>query len=338
MVSVENFNYYLPKKLIGQKPIRPRDHSRLMVLKRREQKIVHDYFYNLDKYLRPGDMLVANNSKVIPARLLGKKETGGKIEILLIKPLGSAKWEALVKGKSKSGLNIIFNKNFKGQLIQSVNSNSWQIKFNLIGEKLNQAINKFGVAPTPPYIKPLSNLKEYQTIYAKHPGSIAAPTAGFHFTPRLIKKLKKQDLDLEFITLHVGLGTFQPVKVREIQKHKMHSEIAEIKPRVAYKLNKIKTNKQRIIAIGTTSARTLEAFCLNKNKLEFGTKSIELFIYPPYQFKFIDGMITNFHLPKSTLLMLVCAFANRDFIFQAYHEAIKNKYRFYSFGDAMLII
>jgi len=222
-------------------------------------------------------------------------------------------------------------------VLKKIEPGIWKIKFNFTGKKLEQAISRFGKAPTPPYIKRLSNLKEYQTIYAKRKGSIAAPTAGFHFTKNLINKLKKQDIKFYSVTLHVGLGTFQPVRTEIIEKHKMHSELAEVKKEIAKKLNQAKKNNQRIIAVGTTAVRTLETFTSNKI-LKPGIKYTNLFIYPGYKFKFVDAMITNFHLPKSTLLMLVCAFASRKLIFKAYKEAIKKKYRFYSFGDAMLII
>ncbi len=336
-MKLKRFDYNLPKKLIAQKPIRPRDHSRLMILNRKNQTIKHDYFYNLGKYLKPDDVLVANNSKVIPARLYGIKPTGGKIEILLLKRLDSKNWETIIKGKVKPGLKIKFNHNLFGVLISLVSTQIWQIKFNLSGPTLTRAIYRSGQTPTPPYIKRLSNLKEYQTIYAKHPGSAAAPTAGFHFTKKLISKLKKQGIQFEFVTLHVGLGTFQPVRTENIEAHKMHPELAELRKEVADKLNQSKTNNQRIIAIGTTATRVLESFCSYK-KLQANSGWLNLFVYPGYQFKFIDGLITNFHLPKSTLLMLVAAFAGQKFIFRAYQQAIKKKYRFYSFGDAMLII
>ncbi|MFA6146366.1 MAG: tRNA preQ1(34) S-adenosylmethionine ribosyltransferase-isomerase QueA [Patescibacteria group bacterium] len=336
-MHLKEFNYELPKELIAQKPCQPRDHSRLMILNRKNKSITHDYFYNLGKYLKPTDVLVANDSKVIPARIQGKKPTGGKIEILLIRPINAHQWEIMVKGKVNPDLKIIFSKNLSGILEKKLSDQTWQINFNLSGVLFDKTINKLGQTPTPPYIKHSSNLKEYQTIYANSPGSSAAPTAGFHFTKKLINNLKKQKISFEFVTLHVGPGTFLPVREENIEKHKMHAEWAEISTKTANALNKAKNNQQRIIAVGTTSARTLETFS-NKNKLQAGNKMTDIFIYPGYQFKFIDGLITNFHIPESTLLMLISAFADRDFILTAYQKAIKNKYRFYSFGDAMLII
>lgn len=336
MIKLSEFDYYLPKKLIAQKPIAPRDHSRLMILNRKNQSITHDYFYNLGKYLKPTDVLVANDSRVIPARLIGKKPSGGRIEILLLKKIKNDLWETMLKGKIFPETEIVFNKNLNGILIQK-NNQLGKIKFNLTGQKFIKTIYKIGQAPTPPYIKRISNLKEYQTIYAKEAGSAAAPTAGFHFTKKLIKKLKKQGIQFEFVTLHVGLGTFQPVRVKNIKEHQIHPEWGEITGATAKKLNQVRQNRQRIIAVGTTSVRTLESFCRNK-KIKSGEKWIDTFIYPGYKFKFVDGLITNFHLPKSTLIMLVSAWAGKKSIFQAYQQAIEKKYHFYSFGDAMLII
>jgi S-adenosylmethionine:tRNA ribosyltransferase-isomerase len=345
-VKLSEFNYFLPKELIAQKLIQPRDHSRLMILNRQRQTIEHDFFYNLGKYLKSDDILVANDSKVIPARLIGRKETGGKAEILFLRQISGDTWQALIKN-CKVGNKILWSysrecdqeKDNKliGEIVRKVEDGIYEIKFSIRDNNLMSIIYQLGQAPTPPYIKRISNLKEYQTIYAKHRGSVAAPTAGFHFTKKLMNRLKKQGIQFEFVTLHVGLGTFQPIRTQNIEEHKMHSEWAEIKPEVAERLNQAKKQGQRIIAVGTTSVRVLESFCQNK-QLKSGAQLIDLFIYPGYQFKFVDALITNFHLPKSTLLMLVCAFAGREFIFQAYQEAIKNKYRFYSFGDAMLIL
>lgn len=336
-MQVKDFDYNLPQKLIAQKPCRPRDYSRLMILNKKNKKIIHDRFYNIHKYLKSNDVLVANNSRVIPARLFGNKQTGGKIEILLLKQINKQIWEIIIKGSVKQNTQINFNKTLNGVLIKHTNENTWHMKFNLQENMLNTAINKIGIAPTPPYIKRISNLKEYQTIYSQSPGSVAAPTAGFHFTKPLMKKIKQQGISFEFVTLHVGLGTFQPIRVNNIKKHKIHRETAQIDPNTAQILNKYKQKNKNIIAVGTTTTRTLESFCVNK-KLLSGIKSVNLFIYPGYKFKFINGLITNFHLPKSTLLMLVCAFANTDFVLYAYKQAVKNKYKFYSFGDAMLII
>ncbi|MCD6441983.1 tRNA preQ1(34) S-adenosylmethionine ribosyltransferase-isomerase QueA [bacterium] len=348
MLSLKKFDYKLPINLIAQKPIRPRDHSRLMILNREKKSITHDYFYNINKYIEPNSILVANNSKVIPARLNGEKPTKGKVEILLLKQLENDCWEIILKGKGKTNLKISFNKKLFGVLKKQLSDQTWLMKFSALQEDLLKALKKAGKTPTPPYIKRISNLREYQTIYAQHPGSSAAPTAGFHFTKKIIQKLKKAGIDMHFVTLHVGLGTFQPVRTENIENHQMHSEWGEIKKPIVQLLNKAKKEQKKIIAVGTTSCRVLEAFSSSNGKLYSGGKWIDLFIYPHdqcgvgassgYKFKFIDGLITNFHLPKSTLLMLVSAFAGREFIFQAYKEAIKKKYRFYSFGDAMLII
>jgi len=339
MAKLSDFDYCLPKNLIAQKPIKPRDHSRLMILSRKKQTITHDYFLNLVNYLPPESVLVANNSKVIPARLIGHKPTGGKIEILLLKNLSNNVWQVMVGGKIPPEIKITFDRNLSGVLLEK-NNQFGKIKFSpmMSRQKLAGLFNKIGQTPTPPYIKRLSNLKEYQTIYAKISGSIAAPTAGFHFTESLIKKLKKQGFKFDFITLHVGLRTFQPVRVEKIKQHQMHSEQIEITLTTAKNLNASKKQNKKIIAIGTTSARALESFANKNNYLTADKKSTDIFIYPGYKFKFIDGLITNFHLPKSTLLMLVSAFAGQSFIKKAYQQAIEKKYRFYSFGDAMLII
>lgn len=345
-MKLSEFDYFLPKEYIAQKPIYPRDHSKLMAVNRETGEISHHLFYEIEKFLKKGDVLVLNNTKVIPARLIGQKpETGGKIEILLIRPQlknlkdyrWSKRWIVIGRPGLKEGQKIIFPNGLKAEVKKVLNYERI-IEFNYEAEKLKRAIYKIGQAPTPPYIKRLSNLKEYQTSYAKHLGSVAAPTAGFHFTPRLIKKLKNKGVIFKYVTLHVGLGTFEPVKTENIEEHKMEAEWAEIDKKTAQFLNQAKKKGQRIIAVGTTTTRTLEGFSDKKNHLKSGQKFINLFIYPGYQFKFIDALITNFHLPKSTLLMLVSAFAGKELIFKAYNEAIKNHYRFFSFGDAMFII
>jgi len=339
------FDYHLPKELIAQKPIKPRDKARLMVIKRKTKQISHHFFYQLPEFLNSGDILVLNDSKVIPARLKAKKQTGGQAEILLLEELKPNLWEVLAKNLKKKNLGqkIYFPKSKKliGQIKKCLGEGRWQIEFNFEKEAFWKEIYKIGETPTPPYIKQKASLAEYQTIYAHWPGSVAAPTAGFHFTHRLFKKLKKKGIKIEFVTLHIGLGTFQPVKTKRIENHQMHSEWAQITPETAQRLNQAKNKGMRIIAVGTTACRTLESFARkrkNKAFLQSGQKKTDLFIYPGYQFKFIDGLITNFHLPKSTLLMLVCALAGKELIFRAYQEAIKKRYRFYSFGDAMLIL
>ena len=332
-LRLKSYNYYLPPELIAQSPAKPRDHSRLLILDRKKNKIIHDRFYNLPQYLTKGDVLVFNNSKVIPARLYGKKETGGKIEVFLLRKIKNNIWQCLTKGKIKEQQKIILPKNFIGQIIKINDDGTKIIKFISENPRVKPGgflnILSIGQTPTPPYIKKKSNLIEYQTVYAKKEGSVAAPTAGFHFTKSLLTKLKKKGVQLEYVTLHVGLGTFLPVKENDITKHQMHTEYFSISKNTLVRIKKAKKAKRRIIAVGTTSCRTLESANCHG--------ATNIFIYPGYKFKNIDAMITNFHLPKSTLLMLVSALAGRSKIKKAYQEAVQNKYRFYSFGDAMLI-
>jgi S-adenosylmethionine:tRNA ribosyltransferase-isomerase len=349
-MKLKDFDYNLPKELIAQKPVYPRDHSRLLLLNKAKHQISHHYFYEIGDFLNKGDILVLNNTKVIPARLIGEKiRTGGRVEVFLIQPniksLNNYNWsqEWLVIGSPKlnQGQKIVFNKRLKGEIIKVLGQERI-IRFNKSGEALKKIIFQIGQTPIPPYIKSPDKenklQKEYQTVFAKYLGSVAAPTAGFHFTSQLLKKLQKHGVKIEYVILHVGLGTFQPVKEENIKKHQMHLEWAMIDKTTAKRLNQYKKNKQRIISVGTTACRTLESFCSKNGKLKSGAKFTDIFIYPSYKFRFIDGLITNFHLPKSTLLMLVSAFASQKLIKRVYREAIKKKYRFYSFGDAMLII
>lgn len=342
-MKLSDFDYNLPKELIAQKPIRPRDHSRLLVLDRKTGEIEHYKFYEIEEFLKKGDVLVLNNSKVIPARLLGKKkETGGKIEVLLLRKISPCIWKTLLGGKGrKEGLEIEFEGKLSGKIIKKLPQGIWHIKFNFKNRKFEKILDKIGEAPVPPYIKikdQKSKVKNfYQTVYAKYKGSVAAPTAGFHFTERLMNRLKKKGVQFEYVTLHVGYGTFQPVKEEQIEKHKMHSEYFSITKEVVKRLNKAKKEKRRIIAVGTTSCRVLESALKPYNHKVILHGKTNLFIYPGYKFKFTDALITNFHLPKSTLLMLVSAFAGKNLIKKVYKEAIKKKYRFYSFGDAMMI-
>jgi len=348
-MKLADFDYYLPKNLIAQEPLIalhgrnqfPRDASRLLILDKKSGKILHSRFSKITDFIKAGDVLVLNDTKVFPARLFGKKLTGGKIEILLLKDKGKGVWESLVKGSNiKPGLKIFFP-NLEGEIIEKRNDGMFKIMFNKEGKPFWNIIDKIGYTPLPPYIKTKQRkVKEYQTCYAKYLGSAAAPTAGFHFTPELLDKLKKQGIQIEYITLHIGLGTFLPVREKNIEDHKMHKEFARIFCDVARRLNIAKAEKRRIVACGTTVCRALEAFSEKVEKfyqIKSGEKEIDNIIYPRYKFKFVDVLITNFHLPKTTLLMLVSAFAGREKILKAYHEAIKNKYRFYSFGDAMLI-
>ena len=343
-MDLKEFDYHLDKTLIAQEPIEPKDHSRLLILNRKTQTIEHKYFYQIIDYLSKNDVLVLNNTKVIPAKLTGKINNKQK-EILLVEPKNKNqdlskwpnKWRVLGK-KLKEGQIFILSNDLQGIIIEK-NGYEATIKFNQKGKKLKELIFNLGKAPLPPYIKTPTkkSLFSYQTVYAKELGSIAAPTAGFHFTKELLKKIKKKGVEIIFITLHVGLGTFLPIKTEKIEEHKMEKEYFILNPKKAKKLNEAKKNKKRIIAVGTTVVRTLET-CAKDGILIPQQGYTDLFIYPGYKFKFVDALITNFHLPKSTPLLLVCAFASKDLIFKAYQEAQKLKYHFYSFGDAMFII
>jgi len=346
-MNLKDFDYRLPKNLIAQKPIRPRDYSKLMIVDTKNKKVSHHKFFEIEKFLNPGDVLVINDSKVIPARIFAKKETGGKVEILLLEQINKNRWRALLKNfKAKeASKKLSINKNLEAIAEKNIEKNIWQIKFNQSGKKLKNLIYRLGKTPTPPYIKRESNLLEYQTIYAKYEGSIAAPTAGFHFTKGLIQKLKKLGISFETVTLHVGLGTFEPIRTENIRKHKIYPEIAKLSPKTAKILNQAKKERRKIIAVGTTTTRLLESFSDKFGILQPGKKEVDLYIYPGYKFKIVDGLITNFHLPKSSLIVLVAAFLQfkegrngTKEIIKLYDKAIKLKYRFYSFGDAMLII
>jgi len=404
-MKLKDFDFNLPKNLIAQEPIKPRDYSRLLVMRRTVQKsapsdapalgadfcIQHKHFYDIVDYFKKGDVLILNNSKVFPARLIGKKkETGGKIEVFLLSPTPSPSpvcasrergaiekkiqsipfpetksrgrvregaWQCLLGGHGgKENLEVEFGRGLECKVLKNNNDGTWDAQFNKSGKQMMEIVKKIGKMPLPPYIdrksdfgSRISDKKDYQTIYAdeKKVGSVAAPTAGFHFTPELIKKLKNKGVQFEYITLHVGLGTFAPVKVDDIAKHKMHAELVEVRKDVLKRIVKAKKEKRRIIAVGTTSVRTLEAVFKKRRGLASPKEAkplrgfrgwVDIFIYPGYKFKVVDAMITNFHLPKSTLLMLVSALAGKNNIDKSYKEAIKQKYRFYSYGDAMLII
>ena len=399
-MKLKDFDYNLPKNLIAQKPVKPRDYSRLLVVRKVKKsilkathrratfKIEHKHFYDIVDYFKKGDVLVLNNSKVFPARLIGKRsETGGRIEVFLTSPLfgesriwkgggnklpsylggvegginrsaelkrrSNGLWQCLLGGRGgKENLEIKFGRGLECKVLKNNKDGTWDVKFNKSGKQMMEVVNKIGRTPLPPYIDRksdfgfrISDQEDYQTVYADENkiGSVAAPTAGFHFTPRLIKKLKAKGAQFEYVTLHVGLGTFSPVKVDDITKHKMHAELVEVKKSVIQRIIKAKKEGRRIIAVGTTSVRTLEGLVASKlnkpiSQITNYKLPITTFIYPGYKFKIIDAMITNFHLPKSTLLMLVSAFAGKDNIDKAYKCAIKYKYRFYSYGDAMLIV
>lgn len=338
------FDYHLPEELIAQYPISERDQSRLMVLKRHNQEILHTTFAQLPEFLSPRDLIVINNTKVIPARLIGRKErTSGKVEILLLSPKEDGCWSALVKRSSRmeKGTRVIFgNGQLVGKIIDKGNSQELLVKFEHNGN-LMELLERFGAPPLPPYIKREAEVKDkerYQTIYAKKDGAVAAPTAGLHFTEALFEKLKAKGIRIAELTLHVGLGTFQPVRTENIEEHKLHSEMLEITPETAGQINEARSSGGRIVAVGTTSVRALESSADEKGFISPKYGPTDIFIYPGYHFRAVDILITNFHLPKSTLLMLVSAFGGREFIMNAYEEAIKEKYRFYSYGDAMLIM
>jgi len=342
-MRLEEFDFYLPKELVAQKPMHPRDCSRLLVLYRAKNEIIHKRFKNIGDYLEKGDIVVLNNTKVLPVRVYGFKEkTKGKVEILLLKSFNDKRWEVLIKpGKSvHSGTKIIFDSKLSGIVTEKIeDKGSYIIEFNFSGNFI-EILKKIGYAPTPPYIKEeLENRYDYQTVYATQDGSIAAPTAGFHFTKSLLKELAYKGIDIVYITLHIGRGTFEPIRVSEVERHKMSSEFYSISTKVAQKINTARSENRRIISVGTTTTRALEsAFDFIENKVISGSKWSEIFIYPGYKFKVINVLITNFHLPKSTPLLLAAAFANTELLLKAYQEAIKENYRFYSFGDSMLII
>lgn len=341
---VKEFDYILPVELIAQEPCRPRDHSRLLLLNKKTGEIEHRRFFQLLDFLQSGDLLVLNNSKVFPARLIGhKQETGGEVEVFLHQPKNQNTWECLLKGRVKEGLEISFSPSFTALILENNQDGTWLVKFNLSGQKFWQAINKIGEVPLPPYIKrqdqKRSDRQNYQTVFAADNkiGSAAAPTAGLHLTRALLEKIKARGVKIAYVTLHVGLGTFAPVKTERIQDHKMHRELVEISASTMKVLQKARQMERRIIAVGTTSCRALES--LPEDKLKSGKQMFwtEIFIYPPYRFKLVNALITNFHLPKSSLVMLVSALAGQKNIKQAYQEAIKEKYRFFSYGDAMFI-
>lgn len=344
--KVADFNYLLPSELIAQKQIKPRDHSRLLLLNKKNGEITHKHFYDIVEVLNKGDLLVLNNSRVFPARLLGQKtETNGRIEIFLHKKINDNTWECLVGGRVRVGVKIVFkHKQISNELLAEIIKNNedgtWLVKFNLSGKSFFNIINKIGEVPLPPYIKRTRLLEgdknSYQTVFAdvNKIGSAAAPTAGLHFTRDLLKKIESRGVKIVYVTLHVGLGTFAPVKTENINDHKMHSEYIEVSETTIKEILKTKKAGGRVIAVGTTSARTLESIILEKQKQVQWTS---IFIHPGYKFKVVDALITNFHLPKSTLLMLVSALASKKYIDSAYSEAISQKYRFFSYGDAMFI-
>ena len=340
-MKTSDFYYDLPKELIAQSPLSDRSASRLMHLSLKDGSIEHRHFTDILDYLKEGDCLVINDTKVIPARLYGHKEdTGAVIEILLLKRKENDIWECLVKPgkKARPGAKISFGDGcLKGEIIDVVEEGNRLIKFTYEGI-FEEILDRLGEMPLPPYItKKLEDKNRYQTVYAKHEGSAAAPTAGLHFTKELLEQVKEKGVKIAHVTLHVGLGTFRPVKVEDVTEHHMHSEFYVVEPEQAELINQTKKNGGRVISVGTTSCRTLESASGEDGTLKAGNGWTDIFIYPGYHFKMIDGLITNFHLPESTLLMLVSALAGKERIMHAYEEAVKEKYRFFSFGDAMFI-
>ncbi len=339
-MDLKEFYYDLPEELIAQVPIQKRDESRLMVLDRNNKTIEHKIFKDILDYLKPGDCLVRNNTKVIPARIYGKKETGANVEFLLLNNIEGDIWEAIVRPGNKLhvGTKVTFGEGLlNAEILEVMEGGTRKVKFTYNGI-FNEILDQIGLMPLPPYIhEELKEKDRYQTVYAKYQGSAAAPTAGLHFTEELLEKIKEKGIEIANVTLHVGIGTFRPVKVEKIEEHHMHSEHYYIKKEDAEKINNAKKNGGRIISVGTTSCRVLESIADENGFVKETEGDTSIFIYPGYKFKCIDALITNFHLPESTLLMLVSALAGKDYIMKAYKEAVEQKYRFFSFGDAMFI-
>ena len=336
---LSDFDYELPEELIAQKPIEPRNFSRLMVLDPSRQTIAHEHFYDLKNFLTAGDALIFNDTRVIPARLIGRKSTGARVEIFLLRRLDAVTWETLVKPGKKiiEGTEIFFDDALSCKVVGRTDFGGRVVEFKFSGV-FEEILDRLGETPLPPYIhEKLDDSERYQTVYNRERGSAAAPTAGLHFTAEQMSELKNFGVNLGFVTLHVGLATFRPVQVETIERHDMHEEFFSIPQATADLIRETKERGKKIVAVGTTSVRTLEAAALDKKSVAVGSSSTKIFIYPGYEFKIVDAMITNFHLPKSTLLMLVSAFAGRDFILRAYREAVDSRYRFFSFGDAMFI-
>ena len=340
-MKTRDFWYDLPEELIAQTPLQQRDNSRLLVMDKNSGEISHRHFYDILDYLNPGDCLVMNDSRVLPARLLGHRPTGGAVEVLLLRDLGDKKWECLCKPgrKMQVGNEVIFG---DGELTATVvevqETGNRIIAFHYEGIFM-EVLERLGKMPLPPYIKAeLADQERYQTVYSREVGSAAAPTAGLHWTKELLQRARDKGVQTAFVTLHVGLGTFRPVQVENVLEHHMHAELCMISAETAEILNRTRQNGGRIICVGTTSCRTLESLVGDDGTFEAKSKWTEIFIYPGYQFKAMDGLITNFHLPESTLVMLVSAFAGREHVLNAYNEAVKERYRFFSFGDACLFI
>ncbi|MCG8540721.1 MAG: tRNA preQ1(34) S-adenosylmethionine ribosyltransferase-isomerase QueA [Clostridia bacterium] len=341
-MKTSDFNFDLPEELIAQVPLNERDKSRLMILERAGGKIEHKTFRDILSCLRKGDCLVLNDTRVIPARLFGMKDTGASVEFLLLKRIDKNRWETLVKpGKrAKIGSRFFFgeNKELTGEIVDLAQEGTRIIEFCYEGI-FEEVLDRLGNMPLPPYItEKLENKERYQTIYSKHSGSAAAPTAGLHFTEELLKEIEDKGIQIAYITLHVGLGTFRPVKTDNILEHKMHSEFYTVSKEASEMINNTRFNGGRIVSVGTTVTRTLESVAANDGLIKEGNGWTDIFIYPGYEFKVIDGLLTNFHLPESTLIMLVSALAGKENVLNAYNEAVNERYRFFSFGDAMLIV
>ncbi len=340
MLKTSDFYYELPKELIAQTPAQPRDSSRLMVIDRKRKTVEHRHFYDITEYLKEGDCLIVNDSRVLPARIYGTKKTGARVEFLLLSQSYGNVWECLSKPgkKAREGDEFSFGDVMKCRVKEVLENGNRLVEFEC-EENFYSALDKVGQMPLPPYItKKLEDKERYQTVYSRELGSAAAPTAGLHFTPELMRKIENKGVKIGYVTLHVGLGTFRPVKVDDVTEHKMHSEHYEMPEKTARLINQTKENGGRVIAVGTTSCRTLETVAKEHNgKAEACEGFTDIFIYPGYEFKLLDGLITNFHLPESTLIMLVSAFAGYDTIMNSYKTAVEEKYRFFSFGDAMAI-
>lgn len=340
-MKTSDFDYYLPERLIAQTPLEPRDTSRMLVYDKKKDKIEHKHFYDIIDYLKKGDVLVVNNTKVLPARIFAFTKNGGRVEVLLLKRLNLTDWEVLVKPgkKAKPGVELVVNENLSLEILENeVLSGGRIIRFKFEGV-FEDILSKVGEMPLPPYItEKLKDQNRYQTVYAKTDGSTAAPTAGLHFTPELLQKIKDKGVIITNVLLHVGLGTFRPVKVEDVATHHMHSEYYEISKESASIINLAKKEGRRIIAVGTTSVRTLESVADENGFVKEQSGNTEIFIYPPYKFKCVDSLITNFHLPKSTLLMLVSSFSSREKMLELYNLAVKEGYRFFSFGDACFFL
>lgn len=344
MMKASEFDYHLPSELVAQTPVEPRDHSRMMVVSRADGSIQHCHFYDLPDYLGPGDVLVFNDSRVVPARLYGRRAgTGGKVELLLLERLSPGVWRALVKPGRRMQPGAAFEVPGDGTGISGEVLRVEPDGARVVRLKGEEHLDTLGVIPLPPYIHgPLRDPERYQTVYARVKGSIAAPTAGLHFTPELLQRLDSMGVELAFVTLHVGWGTFKPVKVEDVSRHQLHAEYWELGQEAADAINRAKREGRRVITVGTTAVRLLEhaaSLCREEGAvLSPGSGWADLFILPGHRFRVVDALVTNFHLPRSTLLMLVCAFAGRDLVFRAYQEAVEQRYRFYSFGDCMLIL